>query len=112
MAKRWTEDEDQFILNLREEGFTYKEIASRLPDRSEAATKNRLATISSDNLRRRWTEEEKQKAFELKEAGHANKYIAKQLGRTSQAVSAFFNKHSTSYYTSLETDLERQHKNS
>ena len=112
MAKRWSQEEDELILKLREEGFTYKEIAARLPERSEAATKNRLATISSNNLRRRWTEEEKQKAFELKEAGHTNKYIAKQLGRTSQAVSSFFNKFSTSYYTSLETDLEKEVKNS
>jgi len=104
MAKRWTQEEDELILKLRGEGLTHREIALRLDNRTEAATKNRLATISTDNLRRRWTEEEKQKAFELKEAGHANKYIAKQLGRTPQAVSAFFNKHSASHYTSAITN--------
>ena len=108
MAKRWSKEEDELILKMREEGFTNREIASRLPDRSEAATKNRLATIAPDNLRRRWTEEEKQKAFELKEAGHTNKYIAKQLDRTAQAVAAFFNKFSAAYYTSPETNLEKE----
>lgn len=98
MAKRWTQEEDELLLKLREEGFTYREIAARLPDRSETATKNRLATIAPTNLRRRWTEEEKQRAFTLREEGHSSKYIAKQLGRTPAAVNGFFNKYSAAYY--------------
>lgn len=107
MAKRWTKEEDELILRMREEGFTYKEISARLVGRSDSATKNRLATISPTNLRRRWEEDEIKLAFKLREEGHSNKYIAKVLGRTPSAVSGFFNKYSALYYTSAEKDLEK-----
>ena len=107
MAKRWTKEEDELILKLRDEGLTAREIALRLTGRTDSATKTRLATIAKDNLRRRWTEEEKLLAFELKEAGHANKYIAKQLQRTVAAVAGFFAKHSVSHYTSLEKEYKK-----
>lgn len=107
VAKRWTKEEDELILKLRDEGFTYREIAARLAGRSEAATKNRLAAIAPTNLRRRWTEEEIKLAFSLRESGHSNKYIARQLDRTPSAVNGFFNKYSTAYYTSAITNLEK-----
>ena len=112
MAKRWAPEEDELILKLRSEGLTAKEISLRLEGRTYAATRSRLASISDDNLRKRWTNEEIELAYQLKNEGRSNKYIAKQLGRTVSAVAAFFARTALSYYTSLESDLSKQQKNS
>jgi transcriptional regulator len=107
MAKRWTPEEDALILQLRDQGYTAREIALRLVGRTYSATRTRLAAISDDNLRKRWTKEEIDLAFKLKEEGRSNKYIAKQLNRTVSAVSGFFTRTASSYYTSLESESSK-----
>lgn len=92
MAKRWTKEEDELILKLRAEGFTSKEMVSRLEGRTHGSIRMRLTTISEDNLRKPWTDEEKEKAIELKKKGRTYKHIALQLDRTVFAVQAFFNR--------------------
>lgn len=93
MAKRWTEEEDLLILKLREEGYTAKEITLRLPGRTYAAVRTRVAAISTDNKNKPWTEEEKQLVFQLKSEGVPNKAIARRIGRTDRAVTSFVSKY-------------------
>ena len=112
MAKRWSPEEDELILKLRDEGLTAREISARLVGRTYSATRTRLAAISDDNLRKRWTKEEIELAFTMKEEGRSNKYIAKQLSRTVSAVSGFFTRTASSYYTSLENESSKQQKTS
>ena len=104
MAKRWTEEEDATMLKLRSEGLTAREITARMTERTHSAVRTRLAVISDDNLRKRWTPEETALAFQLKEEGRSNKYIAKQLGRTVSAVSGYFTRTATSYYSSTASE--------
>jgi hypothetical protein len=92
MAKRWTEEEDQLILKLREEGFTSREMALRLKGRSDSAIRMRLSLIATDKMNRTWTDEEKELAQQLRKEGHTVKHIAYKLGRTSNAVSSYFYK--------------------
>ena len=107
MAKRWTPEEDTLILKLRDEGLTAREITLRLEGRTYSATRTRLAAISDDNLRKRWTQEEINLAYKLREEGRSNKYIAKQLSRTVSAVSGFFTRTASSYYSSLENESSK-----
>lgn len=85
MAKRWSPEEDELLLKLRQEGFTAREIAIRVK-RSESAVKTRLA--DKFKVRKRWTKEEEDELFELRGKGHAYLYIAKRLGRSLRAVEA------------------------
>ena len=89
MAKRWTTEEDELLLKLRSEGFTAKEMAQRLEDRTYAAIRTRIATIAPDNKNRPWTEEEKALVFSMKAEGKSNKQIARTIDRTLGAVSSF-----------------------
>ena len=90
MAKRWTEEEDNKLIKLREEGFTYREIAIRL-QRTEGAVRTRAQQVLDKNqIRKRWSEEEKALAIELRSTSHSVKHIAYRLGRTPKAVSSFF----------------------
>lgn len=104
MARRWSEDEDALLLKMRNEGFSTREIAQRLRDRTHGAIRARLSTISTTNLNRLWSEDDIKTLFTLREEGFSLKYIAKLLGRTYTAVSTFYAKHSTSYYTSAKKD--------
>ena len=99
MAKRWTPEEDALMLKMREEGYTSKEIASALPERTYAAVRTRLASIAPDNRNRPWTEEEKQLVFQLKSEGKSNKLIARALDRTQGAVASFVSRHWHSTFT-------------
>jgi DNA-binding NarL/FixJ family response regulator len=92
LAKRWSPEEDELIIKLRNEGFSAKEIAVRLKSRTYTSVRTRLAKIAVDNLKRPWTEEEKAEALELKSQGQPNKFIAYKLGRTVAAVVSFFNR--------------------
>jgi len=93
VAKRWTQEEDELILKLRDEGYTAKEITLRLPGRTYAAVRTRVAAISTDNKNKPWTEEEKQLVFQLKSEGIPNKSIARRIGRTDRAVTSFVSKY-------------------
>jgi len=92
VAKRWSPEEDELLLKLREEGFTGKEIALRLPERSYASVRMRLSQIAKDNQKRPWTEEEKALAIQLKSEKRTIKHIAYTLGRSEAAVSSFLYK--------------------
>jgi transposase-like protein len=93
MAKRWSPEEDELLLKLRQEGFSSKEIAIRLPERSYASVRMRLSQIATDNQKRPWTEEEKELAIELRyKERKPIKHIARTLNRTEAAVSSFFYK--------------------
>lgn len=89
MAKRWTPEEDALMLKMREEGYTAREIAAALPERTYAAVRTRIASIAPDNRNRPWTEEEKQLVYKMKAEGKSNKVIARALDRTQGAVSSF-----------------------
>lgn len=88
MSNRWTEEEDEALVNLREEGYTAREIAVRLR-RSPGAVKVRLAEKAKK--RRLWTKEEDARLKELKLEGKPTKYIAKVLDRSVRAIQARIN---------------------
>jgi DNA-binding NarL/FixJ family response regulator len=98
MAMRWSPEEDELLLKLRREGFTAKEMAAHLRDRTHAAIRARLGVIAPDNLNRKWTEEEKELVFQMKAEGKSNKQIARATGRTLGAVASFVSRnwHGTS----------------
>jgi len=91
MAKRWTPEEDELLLQLRKEGFTTKEMTLRV-ERSEGSIRMRLAKIATDNLKKPWTQEEKDLAVQLKREGKSNKHIAYTLGRSNQAISSLLHR--------------------
>lgn len=99
MAKAWTKEEDELLLLWREQGLTAREMRSRLYNqRTLAAIKSRIHQIAPV-IRKKWTEEEIKLAYQLREEGKSDKYIAKVLGRTVSAVSSFFTRTATDYYT-------------
>jgi len=49
---RWTQEEDEKLLELSETGSTYKEMAEALKGRSEAATRNKLSKLRSKGEKR------------------------------------------------------------
>lgn len=100
MAKRWTEQEDQLILKLREEGFTAREVTLRLEGRSEGAVKMRLSLLAPDKMNKTWTEDEKILAQQLRAEGRSVKHIAYKLERTTRAVSSYFYKLDKADHTS------------
>ena len=59
MAKRWTPEEDALMLKMREEGYTAREIAAALPERTYAAVRTRIASIAPDNRYRDWETDRK-----------------------------------------------------
>jgi len=89
MAKRWTPEEDELLLKLRNEGFTAKEMTTQLRERTYAAIRTRIAAIAPDNNNRPWTDEEKQLVYQMKAEGKSNKQIARAIDRTLGAVSSF-----------------------
>lgn len=89
MAKRWTEEEDNLLLKLRQEGYTVSEMTHFIKDRTLAAIRSRISSIATDNKNRIWTEEEKALVIKLKSEGKSNKYIARVVDRTPRAVGAF-----------------------
>lgn len=89
MAKRWTPEEDELLLKLRNEGFTAKEMTTQLRERTYAAIRTRIAAIAPDNKNRPWTDEEKQLVYQMKAEGKSNKQIARAIDRTLGAVSSF-----------------------
>ena len=93
MAKRWTPEEDELLLKLRQEGFTAKEMTTQLRDRTHAAIRARLHMLAPDNLNRPWTEEEKALVFEMKSQNISNKRIAIAIDRTPRAVASFVSRH-------------------
>lgn len=99
MARRWSEDEDALLLKLRTEGLTSREITSHLKERSYAAVRARLSSLAPDNLNRPWTDEDIKILFTMKEEGRSTKYIAKRLDRTASAVSSYYTRHSSAYYS-------------
>jgi transcriptional regulator len=106
MAKRWTEEEDQQLLKLREQGYTAKEMTVYLRERSYAAIRTRLASIVQDNLNRKWTDHEKELVLEMKAQNKSNKVIAKAVNRTPRAVASFISRHweNIASQPSAETD--------
>lgn len=89
MANKWTPEEDNKIISLREQGLTAKEITTHIPGRTYSSVRSRIQAICSDNKNRSWSKEDKEKFQELKEQGYTNAYIAKVLGRTVSAVSTY-----------------------
>lgn len=89
MAKRWTPEEDELLLKLRNEGFTAREMTAYVKERTYAAIRTRIATIAPDNKNRPWTEEEKQTVYKMKAEGKSNKQIARAIDRTLGAVTSF-----------------------
>ncbi len=59
--KNWTYDEDMFVKEKKEDGWTAKQIAAIMPNRSEEAVKHRIRQFLREHLtlRNDWTEEEK-----------------------------------------------------
>lgn len=90
MAKRWTKEEDELILKLREEGFTSREMELRLPGRTDSAIRMRLSSIAKDKMNKPWADEEKALALQLRREGRTVKHISYKLGRSTNAVSSYF----------------------
>lgn len=88
MAKAWTKEEDELLLNYRKEGFSAREIAARITHRSLGAIRMRLSLLAPDK-QKIWTQEEKDLVFQLKSEGHTNKFIARKVGRTPSSIATF-----------------------
>lgn len=83
MAARWTKEEKELLIKLREQGLSGREIALQLPGRSEATVKNMVAKLCPKNAL--WTEEEDRILLENRHL--SNKEIASLLPhRTPNAV--------------------------
>lgn len=85
MAKRWSPEEDELLIKLRNEGFTAREVAVRV-DRTADAVRVRLATVAK--RRKIWTKDEERQLIEFKQQGYTNRRIAFELSRTTRAVEA------------------------
>jgi len=83
---RWTEEEDEVLHTLWQEGYTAREIALRLK-RTPAATK---ARIHAKGLKKNknWTTEEKQRLLQLRHEGTPTKKLARLFGCSEKAVSS------------------------
>lgn len=93
MAKRWTTEEDELMLRLRSEGFSAREITTRLPGRTYAGVRTRLASLAPDNLKRPWTQEDKDLLAQLKSEGKSNKVISKIMDRTPRAIASYVSRY-------------------
>ena len=83
MAKRWSPEEDELIIRLRNEGLTAREIAVRLA-RSEVAVQARLSSKAKKQTL--WTPEEEARLLELKQLGVPHRQIAYELKRTKRSI--------------------------
>jgi hypothetical protein len=113
MANRWTQEEDDLLLKLRNEGYTSREMTLALKERSYAAIRTRLALIAPDNLNRKWTEKEKALVLEMKSQNKSNKVIAKAIDRTPRAVASFISRYwdNIASQPSAETDSSMSNNN-
>jgi DNA-directed RNA polymerase specialized sigma24 family protein len=75
---RWTETEEELISKLWLEGFTAREIAARVPGRTESAVKSRLHHLGLKK-NRKWSPEDKKLLLALKEDGASNRDLARQF---------------------------------
>ncbi|KXT08551.1 hypothetical protein AC579_10239 [Pseudocercospora musae] len=95
----WAKEEDDLLLQLRELGVPYGEIAERLGRSVSAVTnhrcelkwrrrkpKQRVAGLA----RKSWSKEEKSTAHDLRAKGKSNAEIAVALNRTTSSVSSLF----------------------
>jgi predicted ArsR family transcriptional regulator len=98
MAKRWTTEEDELLLKLRNEGFSAKEMTVHV-DRTYSAIRMRLTTLEAKQVSRKWTDKDKALAWELKEQGNSNKFIARKLDRTPGAIASFFVRDEAAHYS-------------
>ena len=87
MAKVWSPEEDELLVQWRNEGFSLREISIKLK-RSYGGTKERARKLGTA-VNRVWTEEDKAFLLELKSEGRTAAYIAKCLGRTKWAVESY-----------------------
>jgi DNA-binding CsgD family transcriptional regulator/transcriptional regulator len=90
MAARWTKEEKEKLVSLREQGLTGKEIAAYFPGRSEATIKNLLAKLSPKQVK--WTDEEDSRIKQLYLEGLSYKEIARKFPtRSSDAIKTRIN---------------------
>ncbi len=102
MAKRWTLEEDELLLKLRDEGFTAREMTVHFKERTYAAIRTRIVAIAPDNKNRTWTEEEKQLVYSMKSEGKNSKQIARAISRTPGAVASFISRY---WHNGITPDL-------
>lgn len=84
--KLWTESENNIIIQGRERGLSYKEIAPQLPDRTFRSICVQGAKICSKGATKTWTDEEELRLVELRDKGLTNQQIADIMGRSHSAV--------------------------
>ena len=103
-AKFWTGEEEELLLELREQQLSWEEISEFFPERTWTAVKIKHSKLTQDPNRKRrepkrWSQEEQRLLLELKErdANTPWKEIAEYFpGRSASAVQ--------SYYTYITTD--------
>lgn len=84
--KRWTQEEEQILLEGRRLGKTYKQIVSDLPGRSEKSLSLKYRTLEGADLRNYWTDAEDVKLTELYEQGLTAKQISIELSRPLEGL--------------------------
>ena len=96
---RWTAEEEERLVALREQEMSWEEISELFPERSWQALMAKYHRLTPDVLTRTvnfWTEEEKKLLLELVEAGKSWEEIAEYFpGRTVTAVRATHNRLTT-----------------
>lgn len=85
MNRRWTDDEDETLLELAAQGLRYADIAERL-GRSRIAVQLRACQLGADNRRRPWRRVDDFVLRKAVEAGWSRDHVAHEMKRTPGAV--------------------------
>lgn len=87
MNKRWTDEENERIRTMREQGFTYKQMVPYFPDRNlRTISVQANKILEPSKVLKQWTEEEEAQLIELRKQKVSYKDIATILGRSYSAV--------------------------
>ena len=89
--KSWTRKEDKRLLQLREAGESWEEIANNLPDRSPGAAYYRYRLLTKrirapERTVKQFTREEDDQIIKAVESGMSVKEISQLVGRTEMSV--------------------------
>jgi hypothetical protein len=86
MRKLWTEEENDLIISMKTQGFTYPEMVPHLPDRNLRTIAVQANKLCPSKGHVPWSIEEEELLLKLKEEGLPYKEISAIIGRSYSAV--------------------------
>lgn len=88
LIMRWTEEENEIIVNNKLNGVSYVEIAKLLPNRSYSSVRVQgFKLLGSTSKKTPWSDKEENLLLVLRELEYPYREIAEILGRTKDSVS-------------------------